>query len=118
MNLAPEVEAPRDDTFGLAAAERERREERLDLFYRRAYRVIMIGSLVIAAAWVGYHWRTPEKPYAVASGQLLMTCELDHSEKCSVCTFTDSRGRVRHKNTHCPALEASGLMGWPVGEKP
>ena len=117
IHLAPEVEAPRSDSFGLEAMERERRAAKLERAYSVAFKVGIWLILLSAAFLAGNHSRAPEKPLFVASESLARTCVIDHRENCLICTFTDSEGRERHRNAHCPALAPSGLMAWPLGRE-
>ena len=113
--LAPEGESPpladRDKYY---PAGYKAKQERLERAYSIAFKIGIWLILLSLAFLAGNHSRTPDKPQFVASGNLVRTCAIDHRENCLVCTFTDSEGRERHRNAHCPALAPSGLMAWPL----
>lgn len=115
--LAPEVEAPRPDSFGLAALEADRRRARIERGWNLVWKIGFWAVMLLVAAVLGANSRLPERSQFVAQGSLTRTCAIDARENCLVCRFTDAQGRERHKSAHCPALAPSGMMAWPLEAK-
>lgn len=119
-HIENEVEAPRDDAFGLAALNAEKRRERLERAYRVSYKVAMALFWLGAAVMIGYHSRIPtEQPFFIEqpAGALMERRSIDYAENCFVVEYVDENGRQRHRNTHCPALTEEGTLGWPLGRE-
>lgn len=100
------------DAFGLAHA--DQRREKLERAYHRGFVVTLAMVSVAAIFMIGYHSKVPAKPMFIASGGTVRTCAIDTQIDCVICTFTNSEGRVKHRNAHCPALAPSGLMAFPL----
>ena len=105
------------DSFGLAAIDADKRREKLEKAYRVSFKVGMWIVLILAGVVIGVNSKAPAKPMFIASADPVRTCQIDHRENCLVCSFTDSEGRVKHRNAHCPALAPSGLMAFPLARK-
>lgn len=115
--LAPEVEAPRTDSFGLAAQEIERRRARLERHWQRVWRIGMWIVMLLAGAVIALNTRAPgaQDPQILArAGDLSVICKIDHAEQCLACSYVDGTGRVLHKNDHCPAVQRNGLLAMPL----
>lgn len=102
------------DSFGLSALDADKRREKLEKASRVTFKVGMWIVLILAGVVIGVNSKAPAKPMFISSAAVVRTCQIDHRENCLVCSFTDSEGRERHKNTHCPALAPSGLMAFPL----
>ena len=107
MNIENEVEAPRNDAFGLAAVHAQRRRERLERRYHKGFVWTLCGLAGIGLWLFTYH---------AFAAKWEQTISLDHHEKCVVITFKEGE-KVRHRNTHCPALTKDGTLGWPLGRE-
>lgn len=108
--LAPESEAPP------WRMPHDIEPSRVERWWNRAWRIGMWIVMLGSAAIIGLNSRAPNAPYAV-DAYLTRACVIDEKENCLVCTFTDSAGRERHKNAHCPALVTGGMLAWPLGAK-
>lgn len=117
--LAPEVEAPPADPFGLAAVKtEERRDPYARVFFRGCVILFCIlGLAVILLRDAEVRSALPPPPTAAVE-PLHQVQHLDPHEKCVVIRYLDAEGRERHKHTHCPGLEENGLMAWPLEVKP
>lgn len=105
------------DSFGLASIHEDQRREKLEKAYHRGFVVTLSLVSLMAAAMIGYHSKAPAKPMFISSADTVRTCAIDTQIDCVICTFTDSEGRVKHRNAHCPALAPSGMMAWPLARK-
>jgi hypothetical protein len=115
--LAPECEAPRPDSFGLASLETERRRARIERLWQTVWKVGFWAVMLLAAAVLGANSKVPNRqPFFIERpvGALTEKRSIDYAENCFVVAYTDAQGRERHKNTHCPALLPNGLMAWPL----
>jgi hypothetical protein len=104
VNIENEVEAPRNDAFGLSAIHAERHRKKVERIGSIIFKWGMILCVLIGFQLITYHTFAMERVHWI-----------DHAENCLVVEYREG-GKVKHRNTHCPALTEEGTLGWPLGK--